>query len=303
MTGMPYVSDEDVRSHLDPLELIEEMEQALVAFSARRVQQPPRQLIDIDAHRGFFLSMAAAMPEALGVKVVSFYPQNTASGTATHHALILLFRVETGEPLAIVDGTVITELRTAAVSAVATRLLAPPDASVLGVVGSGVQARAHVEMIRMVRPISEVRIWSPTSPNAELLAREVGGTAVADAETAVRGAHVVATCTPAMEPVVAGEWLDSGTHVNAVGWNGPDSRELDDAAMASVVVVDSRAAAAAECGDVRGSGAVIAAELGEALEGGDVDTLRAKTTVFESVGLAVEDVAAAQLVWKTRDGT
>jgi ornithine cyclodeaminase/alanine dehydrogenase-like protein (mu-crystallin family) len=220
----------------------------------------------------------------------------SAPSLSTHAAVIVLFRPETGEPLAIMDGRLITEMRTAAVSAVATKAMAAEDAKVLAVLGSGVQARSHVEALRFVRTFEEVRIWSRTPEHAVHLAAEVGATAMA-AEDAVRGADVIVTATSAREPVLKGAWVKPGAHVNSVGWPGPQGRELDDEVMCNLLVVDTRETVLKEAGDVLLSGAEIYAELGEVLAG-EKRVPRGMTTVFKSVGMAVEDVAAAQVVYE-----
>ncbi len=294
-----YLDERQVRAHLAMADLIPAMEQALVDFSAGRCVQPVRTAIPVEAHGGIFLSMPA-LAEGLGVKLVTFYPGNAERGLPTHMATILLFDPETGAPLAVMDGRLITEMRTAAASAVATRLLAPKDARVLAMLGSGVQARSHVEALKLVRDFAEIRVWSRTPAHAERFAGEIGGVA-RSAEDAVRGAQVVVTVTAATEPVLRGAWLEPGCHVNAVGAPRPHWRELDDEVMANVVLVDSREAAYAESGDVILSGAEIHAELGEALAG--VKSAPAgKTTVFKSLGMAVEDVAAAMLVYRAARG-
>jgi thiomorpholine-carboxylate dehydrogenase len=198
-------------------------------------------------------------------------------------------------PLAVMDGGRITEMRTAAVSAVATDVLAAPDARILAILGSGAQARSHVEALRHVRSFSEIRVWSRTPGHAEAFAADIGARALS-ADDAVRGADVVVTATSARAPVLQGAWLKPGCHVNAVGAPRPDWRELDDAVMANVVIVDSRAGAMAESGDVRLSGARIHAELGEILAATQPFSA-AETTVFKSLGMAIEDVAAAKLVY------
>lgn len=294
--GMLFLDEAQVRAVLRMEELIPAVERALIAFSAGRVQQPARQMLQAGPHGGQFGVMAAAGEAGLGAKLLGVYPSNAARGLPTHLALILLFRPETGEPLAVMDGRLITEMRTAAASALATRALAAANASVLAVLGTGVQARAHVEALRLVRDFREVRVWGRTPEHARRLAAEVGAVAIASAEAAVRGADVVVTATASSEPVLRGAWLAPGAHVNAVGWRGPHGRELDDEAMrGAFVVADSREAVLREAGDVLLSGAEVAAELGEVLAG----TKRApagRRTVFESVGIAVEDVAAARLV-------
>ena len=193
------------------------------------------------------------------------------------------------------DGRLITEMRTAAVSAVATRAMAAEDARVLAILGSGVQARSHAEALRLVRDFEEIRVWSRTPEHAERFAAEVGARAMSAAD-AVREADVVVTATSSMDPVLKGAWLKPGAHVNAVGWRGPEGRELDDETMRNIVVVDSREAVLRESGDVLLSGAEIHAELGEVLAG-TRPVRRGATTVFESVGIAIEDVTAARLVY------
>ncbi|HWT29611.1 MAG TPA: ornithine cyclodeaminase family protein [Propylenella sp.] len=293
---LPFLNEEQVRAVLRMEDLIPAMETALVEFSAGRVAQPVRQMLSVEPHGGYFGAMPAAGSVGLGAKLVTFYPGNAAHGLHTHAAIVLLFRPETGEPLAIMDGRLITEMRTAAVSAVATRAMAAEDAKVLAVLGSGVQARSHLEALRLVRDFDEVRVWSRTPEHAEHFAAEIGATAMS-AEEAVRGADVIVTATAAREPVLLGAWLKKGAHVNAVGWPGPQGRELDTDAMRNVLVVDSREAVLKESGDVLLSGAEIYAELGEVLSGSS-PVPAGVTTVFKSVGIAVEDVAAANLVYR-----
>jgi ornithine cyclodeaminase/alanine dehydrogenase-like protein (mu-crystallin family) len=293
-----FLNEEQVREHLRMAELIPAMEKALIDFSAGKVTQPVRSIISIDPPGGFLGLMPALTPDGLGLKAVTFYPPNAQRGIPTHMATIFLMDPQTGTPLAIMDGRLITEMRTAAVSAMATKLLARPDAKVLAILGSGVQARSHMEALKLVRLFEEIRVWSPTPENAKQFAEEVGATAM-PVEEAVRGADVVLTVTSSKTPVLKGDWLKPGCHVNAVGACRPDWRELDDQAMQdSVVFVDSREGAMKESGDVILSGAKIYAELGEALAG-KVPGPANKTTTFKSLGMAVEDVAAAMLVYRS----
>jgi ornithine cyclodeaminase/alanine dehydrogenase-like protein (mu-crystallin family) len=241
-----------------------------------------------------------AFAGALGAKLVTFYPQNV--GIHTHHAVIVLFRPETGEPLALMDGRLITEMRTAAASAVATQRLARDGASVLAILGSGVQARSHLEALRLVRSFAEVRVWSPR--NAQAFAERHGVQAAASAADAVRGADVVVVATSATMPVLRGSWVSPGTHVNAVGATRPEWRELDDELVTRArVFVDSREAATRESGDIIAARDVVA-EIGEVVAGirmgrrsGD------ETTLFKSVGVAIEDLAAAELVYRAHQRT
>src|ERR687897_527918 len=288
--------DETAVSHLLRMEeVIPAMERALADFSSGKVVQPLRLMVPVAEHQGFLGLMPAYTGAALGTKLVAFYPHNT--DVPTHHATILLFKPETGEPLATMDGRLITEVRTAAVSAVATEFLARPDASVLAIIGSGVQARSHLEALRLVRDFREVRVWSPR--RAAAFAEEHGVRAAAAAEEAVRGADVVVTATTSPTPVLSGEWLSPGVHVNAVGAPRPDWRELDDEVLERArIYVDSREAARKESGDVIAAGRIFA-EVGEVVSrakpGRQSDE---EVTLVKSLGLAVEDVATAGVGYK-----
>lgn len=295
MSAAPLFLDEaQVRAHLRMADLIPAMEQALIDFSSGKVVQPVRQVIPIDPPGGFYGIMPALTPHSLGGKMVTFFPPNAARGLPTHMALIALFDRETGAPLAVMDGRLITEMRTAAVSAAATKLLAAPDAKILAILGSGVQARSHVEALRLVRNFDDICVWSPNKAHADNFAAEIGARSTS-AEAAVRDADVVVTATSATMSILHGAWLKAGAHVNAVGACRPDWRELDDEAMQnSVVFVDSRDGAMKESGDMILSGAKIYAELGEAMAG-KIDNRAHETTIFKSLGMAVEDIAAATL--------
>jgi alanine dehydrogenase len=288
------LEEDAVRRLLRMRDLISAMSRALADLSAGKVTQPVRLMLPITAHQGFFATMPAWTGGALGAKLVTFFPSN--EGIPTHHALIILFRPETGEPLATMDGRLITEMRTAAVSAVATRHLAREDASVLAILGSGVQAGSHLEALRLVRTFREVRVWSPRHAGA--FAERFGVRAVPTAEEAVRGADVVVVATSSRTPVLKGEWLSAGTHVNAVGACRPDWRELDDQTMRRArLYVESREAATQESGDVI-AGEVFA-EIGQVVTGTRPGRQGADDiTLFKSVGVAVEDVVAADLVYR-----
>jgi alanine dehydrogenase len=289
-----FLDEAEVGSLLRMEELIPAMASALRDLSAGRVEQPMRTVLPVAEHNGFFATMPA-YGDALGAKLVTFFPNN--EGLPTHHAMILLFRPETGEPLVTMDGRLITEMRTAAVSAVATDALARADVSVLALLGSGAQARSHLEALRIVRNFREIRVWSPR--HAGDFARKFGVTAAASAEEAVRGADVVVVATTATTPVLRGEWLSPGMHLNAVGATRPTWRELDNEALGQArVFVESREAALQESGDV------IAAdqtpiELGEVLAGAKPGReSEQEITLFKSVGVAIEDIAAANLVYE-----
>ncbi|HZS59215.1 MAG TPA: ornithine cyclodeaminase family protein [Gemmatimonadaceae bacterium] len=292
---MLVLLDEDkIRSALGYETLIPTMSRALAAFSTGRVTQPVRTILGIPAHSAFYGVMPVADETMLGAKLVTVYPHHTP----THKAVIQLFDAKTGTPLALLDGRLITEMRTAAVSAVATQLLASPTAHTLAILGSGVQARAHMAALKLVRDFDQIRVWSRNPDNARRLAEEIGAKATS-AEEAVRGADVVVTVTHASEPVLKGEWLDHDVHVNAVGAVGRSTRELDGVAMQrSTVIVDSRAAAEQEAGDILMAGATIYAELGELIANKVAAPPSEGRTVFKSLGLAVEDLAAARLVYE-----
>src|SRR6184192_1694287 len=191
-----FLNEEQVREHLRMTELIPAMEKALIDFSAGRVTQPVRSIISVDPPGGFLGLMPALAPDGLGLKAVTFYPSNADRGIPTHMATIFLVDPQTGSPLAIMDGRLITEMRTAAVSAAATKLLAQPNAKILAILGSGVQARSHAEALRLVRQFEEIRVWSPNKSHAEQFAKEIGAKAMS-AEAAVRDADVVVTAASA----------------------------------------------------------------------------------------------------------
>lgn len=289
-----FLDEETLRPLLRLEDLIPAMERALADFSTGRVVQPVRSIVPVAEHRGFMGVMPAVYGDVMGAKLVTLYPENGARGIPTHQAVIALFNAQTGEPLAMMDGRLITEMRTAAVSAVATKLLSSPDARSLAILGSGVQARSHYRALSIVRKFDDVRVWSRNQENARTLASEIGGKAMA-AEEAVRGADVVVTVTGSAVPVLHGAWLKAGALVNAVGSVGTKNRELDDDAMRGAVIVDSREAAMKESGDILLAKAEIYAELGELLAG-TKPMPQAEITVFKSLGLAVEDLALAKLV-------
>ena len=291
---MLILDEKRVRSLLRMEELIPAMADAMRDLSAGKVEQPLRLILPVAEHGGFF-GVMPAYGGALGAKLVTFYPNN--EGLPTHHAMIVLFRPETGEPLVTMDGRLITEMRTAAVSAVATDLLARREVGVLALLGSGVQAQSHLEALRIVRQFREVRVWSPR--HAGEFAKKFGVTAVSSAAEAVRGADVVVVATSAMTPILQGEWLAPGLHINAVGATRPNWRELDDAALRKArLYVESREAASQESGDVIAAGKIFA-ELGEVIAGSKPGRESAdEITLYKSVGVAIEDVVAAALVYR-----
>jgi alanine dehydrogenase len=332
---MPILlSEQDVRMLLSMEDLIGAMETALVEFSAGHVDQPLRSVIEVGLQKAFFGVMPACIPEppsayvrqeqsrtgarprpsvgeggALGAKLVTVFGSNPAAGLPTHLATIVLLDPMTGELLAVTDGRYITEARTAAVSAVSVKLLAREGADTLALVGTGVQARSHVEAIGRVRPLSRVRAWSPNPDSRSAFGREMQPrtkariTLCASAREALEGADLVVLATSAREPVVRSEWIADGAHICAVGACRPDQREMDSALVSrGRLFVDSRAAALTEAGDVllaMKDGAVnIVGELGE-LAAGLVTGRESpdEVTIFKSLGMAVEDIAAAHLAF------
>ncbi len=292
---MQYIDELKVASVLRMQDLIPAMRQAMIDFSQGRMAQPVRRIFAVQPHGGYFGSMPAALPGCLGAKLVTVYPGNAAKGLHTHMAVIVLFRPETGEPMVMMDGRLITEMRTAAVTAAYIDAVAARGVRSLAILGAGTQGKSHVEALSHVRAFDDIRIWNRTPQRAEKLAAEVGGKAMS-CEEAVRGAEVVVVATSATEPVLEGRWLRPGAKVASVGWSGADGAELDAAAMAHVVLVDSREGAAAESGNVRRFNAEIYAELGEVLAGTRPVAPDA-TVVFDSIGMACQDIAAATLAY------
>jgi len=291
---LPFLEEEEVRALLRYEELIPAIRQALMDFSAGKVQQPVRTILA--AQGGWFGVMPAVYGPVMGAKLVAFYPGNAALGKHTHMAVVQLFRSDTGEPLAMMDGRLITEMRTAAVSAVAIDRLAHPEAKVLGILGSGVQARSHVRALKGIRSFTEVRVWSRTQAHAEKFAAEIGAQATT-AEQAAAGADVVLVLTSSPVPVLLGKWLRPEAMVCAIGAATPERRELDEEAMRGAIVVESREAAMREAGDILLAEAKVSAEIGELLNGATMER-GDRPVVFKSLGIAVADVAAAKLVYE-----
>jgi ornithine cyclodeaminase/alanine dehydrogenase-like protein (mu-crystallin family) len=299
-----YISESQIRGLLTYEALIPAIREALCDYSAGRVEQPLRQILrvkDLSGQAtGWFATMPVIAGDFMAVKTVTFYPGNLGSeGLPTHMAMIELLDRSTGQPLAVMDGRLITEMRTAAVSAVAVEALAPAQARTLGILGSGVQAGSHIEALRHVWPAfrepGNVRVWSRKAQNAGALAAEVGATAVQIEEAA--GCDVVVTVTSATEPVLLGKWLAPESLVVAVGAVGRQLRELDDEVMQGCVIAESRQGAENESGDVLLSGARVYAELGEVLAG-SAAVLPPGRRVFKSLGMAIEDLTGAALVWR-----
>jgi ornithine cyclodeaminase len=307
---MLVLSRRDVEAALDPDLLVDAVAAAMADMSAGNGSFPNRTGADVADVGGVLIAMPAylAGAGALAAKLVALFPQNAARGIPTHRAIVAAFDPATGTPEAIMDGEVVTAMRTAAGSALSARLLAREDAAVLAVLGTGVQARAHAEAVRRVRPIRELRIAGRDGEKARALAEELGAVAMASFEDAVAGADIVCACTHSPEPVVRGGWLAPGMHVTSVGVN-PSGREVDaDAVARALVVVESRATAVepfpvgsndlawAIRDGVIGADHVHA-EIGEVVAGTRPGrTSGDQVTLYKSVGVAAQDAAAATLV-------
>jgi len=314
------VNQAEVPQLLPMKECVDVMARAFASLARGEADMPVRQILWMAEKQGALGLMPAHLGglAALGLKAVTFFPRNEGTDLDSHQGAVLLFETGRGRLLAIIDATSITSVRTAAVSGLATRLLAKPDASDLALVGSGVEARTHLEAILAVRELKRIRVASKTLERAKKFAdREskrhgISITPCKSVEEAVTGADIVCTVTSSREPVVRGAWLSPGVHVNAVGSSVPTARELDSEAVAKArLFVDHRPSALEEAGDfllARADGAVgddhIAGELGP-LVTGQVPGRQSPSdiTLFKSVGLAIEDVAAAHHIYSKARGS
>ena len=315
------VSHREVAGLLPMRECIDTMTDAFCALAIGEARLPLRQVISLPGSRNLLALMPGQLgvnsPErtraAVGAKVITVFPGNDATPLDSHLGVVLLFEAEMGRLLAIIDASSVTAIRTAAVSGVATKLLSNPDAGDLAILGAGVQAMTHLEAMRVVRTLRRVRVWSRTPERrlqfAEKARQRFGVTVevTESAEACVRGADLICTVTASREPVLHGTWIAQGAHINAVGAALPTARELDSAAVArSLVYVDRLESALAEAGDIlipisEGTFTAdhIRGELGQVLMGavagrespGDV-------TLFKSLGLAIEDIAAARHIYE-----
>ena len=304
------LSEADIRAVLPMPDLIRAMETALAAFSSGQVVQPVRPVVEM-GEAAFFAAMPGFVrdPPVLGAKLVAVIGANQARGLPTHRASVLLLDPETGAFMALMDGRLITEMRTAAVSAVSAKYMARADTGVLAILGSGVQARSHLAALTLWRPFPEVRVWSPTPEHVRQFAAESPRPVrvCSTAAEAVRDADIVVLATGSATPVVDAGWVAPGAHVVSVGACRPNQREMDPALVARArVVVDSRASAFQESGDIamglaegRFTRSHIVGELGEVISGSVPGrTSESEITVFKSLGLAVEDLAAANLAYQ-----
>jgi len=308
-------SHREVKQFLPMNECIDVMADSLMMLGRRNAVNPLRHLMWLPDKTGLLGMMPAFLGETgvMGLKAISVFPGNHGTEYDSHQGAVMLFETKNGRLLAMVDAGKITEIRTAAVSGVATKLLAREDAKELAILGSGVQARSHLAAMRTVRNINRVKVWSPhidharTFAEAESKRYELTIKAVETVEKAVAGADIICTVTSASEPILQGSWIAPGTHINAVGSSVPFARELDSAAVVkSKLYVDRRESTLNEAGDfliAKKEGAIddghIIGEIGELL----LEKIKGRTsptevTLFKSLGLAVEDVAAAHFIYQ-----
>jgi ornithine cyclodeaminase len=309
------LNEQQVHSLLPMQDLIAAMESALAKFSAKDVLQPIRSVLVVGPTKAYYGLMPAYIPSppCMGAKIVTVFGENHKKNLPSHLATILLLDPDTGMLQAIMDGRYITEARTAAVSAVSTRFLAKADASTLAIIGSGVQARSHLEAYQHVRQLKEVRIWSPSAHSRQRFVDDMSPSvnipirATETAEQAVRGADLIVLVTSSPTPVIDDAWVSEGAHVVCVGACRPNQQEMaPQLVKRSRLYVDSRAAAVVESGDVVMNIAAglfdeshIRGEIGELVLGRiDGRQTPRDITVFKSLGMAVEDVVAADLVFR-----
>jgi alanine dehydrogenase len=312
---MLILSEQQVKSLIDIDELIATLGQAHIQYSTGRAIMPVRLVVPLPQIQGRITSMPGYLNEdkALGMKVVTYFQDNPKQNLPAILATIMLFSSESGKMIAAMDGGYITAIRTACASALATRLLANPNTPVLGILGAGVQARAHIQALTRVRQLSQIKLYSPSGKSAHSIRQDLEKSCgipievVDSAQAAVRDSDLLVTVTTAKNPIIQVEWLKPGVHINAVGSHRPDLREIDGATLKRAkVVVDSRAAIMAECGDIllalkeQSIGVDdIHGEIGQVLAGTKAGRISpSEVTLYKSVGIAIQDVATAQMVYR-----
>lgn len=312
---MLVLSEKQVQSLIDIADLISTLETAHIQYSTGKAVMPVRLVVPLPQIQGRITSMPGFLDEdkALGMKVVTYFQENPGRNLPAILGTILLFSAETGKLIAVMDGSYVTAIRTACASAMATKALANAETAVLGILGAGIQARAHIQALTHVKQIERIKIYSPSGASAAGIkkdlepAMKIAIEVAASAEDAVRDVDLLVTGSTAREPIVKSDWLKAGVHINAVGSHRPDYREIDGATMARAkVVVDSRAAIMAECGDILLaikenliSENHIHGEIGEVLAGTKAGRSSAsEVTLYKSVGIAIQDVATAHLVYQ-----
>jgi alanine dehydrogenase len=312
---MLVLSEKEVQSLAQFDDLIPVLEQAHVQYSTGNAVMPVRLVVPLPQIEGRVTSMPAYLDrdKALGMKVVTYFPNNPKQNLPAILATVMLFSTETGKMIAAMDGNYITAIRTACASAMATKALANRDTPVLGVLGAGVQARAHIRALTRIRRIAKIKVYDISEASARelqaTLQEEIGVKIdiVESAREAILDSDLLVTVTTAKEPIVQADWLKPGVHINAVGSHRPDLREIDGATLAGAkIVVDSREAIMAECGDILlaiQEKAITAdsvhAEIGEVLAGKKSGRSRPdEKTIYKAVGIAIQDVATAHWVYR-----
>jgi alanine dehydrogenase len=309
------VNKDEVRQLLLMDDCMDIMTEALITLSKGEGGNPLRQSMFLPEKKGLLGIMPGFLndPQAMGAKIVSVMPHNYGTKYDSHQGVVLLFDIEHGILLGVMEASEITAIRTAAVSGVATRLLARPDASDLTIIGSGVQAASHLEAMLLVRPIDRIRVWSKTEMNAQLFSERESAKygrhieIMPTVQEAVEGADIICSTTMATHPIIMGDWLSPGVHINAVGSSIKSTRELDTRAVVkSRLFVDRRESTLNEAGDILfpiAEGAIskdhIQGEIGELLlEEVEGRNNKEDITLFKSLGLAVEDVASAYHIYE-----
>jgi ornithine cyclodeaminase/alanine dehydrogenase len=312
---MLVLSEKQVHSLIDIAELISTLEKAHIQYSTGKAVMPVRLVVPLPQIQGRITSMPGFLNEdkALGMKVVTYFQDNPKRNLPAILATIMLFSAQTGKLLAVMDGSYVTAIRTACASAMATKALANAETSVLGILGAGVQARAHIQALKQVRNIDRIKIYSPSGASAAAIKKDlepalkIAIEVAGSAEDAVRDADLLVTGSTSREPIINCAWLRAGVHINAVGSHRADDREIDGATVARAkVVVDSREAMMAECGDIllaikekSISENHIHGEIGEVLAGTRPGRSGAsEVTLYKSVGIAIQDVATANLIYR-----
>ena len=287
---MLYLTEADVRSLLPMREAIDRVREGFEEFATGRAQNQPRRRL-ILPEGSVLHSMAGSFGAYFGTKIYSTHRQHGA------HFFFLLFDAPTGAPLAMMEANYLGQIRTGAASGYATDLLAAPEASILGVIGTGFQAESQIEAVRAVRPIREARVWGRDAARRQRFAEKVNAAATTTAQEAVRGAHIVITATNARDPVLASDWIAPGAHINAAGSNVANRRELpaDLIAQAGLITADSVEQARIEAGDL-----ILAGDWSRVVELRDTPRGHqpGRITIFKSVGLGLEDVACGGWIYE-----
>ena len=312
---MLVLSEQQVQCLIDIDELIVALEQAHVQYSTGKAVMPVRLVVPLPQIQGRITSMPGFLTQdkALGMKVVTYFQDNPKNNLPAILATIMLFSAESGKMIAVMDGSYITAIRTACASAMATKALANTHTEVLGILGAGVQARAHIQALTHVRQFAKIKLYSPSGTSATAVKKDLESQiqvtieVAKGAEATVRDADLLVTVTTAKEPILKSDWLKSGAHINAVGSHRPDLREIDGSTLARAkIIVDARDAIMAECGDIllalrekSIAENAIHAEIGEVLAGTKAGRQSVdEITLYKSVGIAIQDVAAAHLVYR-----